>query len=1143
MSRVTMSWLGLVGGVAVIAAGAQAQQLGDQNLGRGPRFLLASASRAKPVRLDPSGTTVLRRQLSLRFDGTALKAALAEISTQAGLDLVYADDVLPATATVDLRAERITVAAALTDVLLNAGVDVVFTPDGRATLVRRPPVRQLGSIAGTVRDAATSAPLARATVLVVGTRTSAETDASGRYTLTGVAPGAHRLQARMLGYAAGDTVVDVPDGQEIVVNFQLRVSPFELSPVVAVGYGEQDKANLTGSVATAAGTEILKRPVAAVADALQGLAPGLTVIDRGGRPGDAGTFVFIRGRGTLNDQTPLLLVDGVRADMSNLTHLNADDVENISVLKDAASAAIYGARGANGVILVTTKRGANTGALKWSYDGYYGSQSVAHFPKRIGIRDYLTLINEARANAGEAQPYSAGYIDSTVMADRHVPGVDPLKYPDTDWLDVLWNPAPIQDHTLRLSGGTDLARFALSLSYMDQAGMLPNTAANRQGLRLNTDFAPNSRLRAGVDITLRRNWDLQPRDLGEALFRMFHDTPPTTVSKYPSEPATCPSPPATCIYGWSPNNRNPLAAAEASGRHTFNHLHATINTRADYQLLPGLALRGLASVYARSSRELDWQNLVVFRDYWNPTLIKRQYNPNFLWSTRTNELEAYLRGMAEYQGTRGDHAFGAMLGYEQTANDQEWTQGYRQNFYNNDVQQLRSGDPAVPRNDGTASAWRMRSGFGRLTYGWKGRYLFEANGRYDGSSRFAPGHRFGFFPSFSAAWRLSDEPFLRSVGDVGDLKLRGSWGRVGNNNVGNYPYWSLISLTQGYSFGDQLVIGAAQTTLANRDISWESTTMTDVGLDADLFKGRLSFTGDVYRKDTEGILYELAIPTLIGLNPSVQNVAKVRNSGWETAITYRAAAAGVNYSLGVNLTYNKNKVVSLRGTGPYFNDMFIIQAGLPIGTIFGLQADGLFRDSTEVVAHAYQTPLTGPGDIKFVDQNNDGVIDNKDRVPIGHDMPSYTVGATWTASYKGLDASVFWQGALDVDAYLEGALTEGPVWENYTTKEWLDHWTPTNLDAEMPRPRHQIHINHGPRSSFWVRDASYIKLKNAQIGYTLPAPVARRLNASSVRVYVSGQNLVTLAKVAFLLDPEFPSGRGTVYPQTRTVAFGASVQF
>ncbi|GAC1516843.1 MAG: TonB-dependent receptor [Gemmatimonadaceae bacterium] len=1005
---------------------------------------------------------------------------------------------------------------------------------GRLGIVAKPlrePVRdtaggdqQTGSVVGVVRADGGGAPIADVTVSISGSRLAALTNGDGRYLIVNVPVGSHRLVARRLGFRAADTTVVIDDGKETIADFRLRPTPVDLDAVVTIGYGQQTKVNLTGSVATVRGDELARRPVVRAADALQGTAPGLTVIDRGGRPGHSGSSLNIRGRGTINSSTsPLVLIDGVTGDINSL---NTDDIESISVLKDGASSAIYGARAANGVILVSTKRGSNTGGILTSYNAFYGVQSASNLPERIGVKDYLELINEAHVNANLAPKYSPGYIDSTV---RHL---DPLRYPDTDWLGVLWKSAPVQDHSLRFGGGNELARFALSTNYMEQQGMLPNAGANRYGLRFNSDFQPTPRIQTGIDLALRRTWDTESSAMGDALFRMFHDVPPTIVPRYPDG-----------TYGWSQNGHNPLAYAEAAGRHDQQYLHGTVTPKADFTLLPGLTLRTLAAVQAGSWKDETWRNETVFRDYFNPTVVRKVFSPNSLSQTRSSDLETYLRALLEYSTVFGDNSLTTMVGYEQTANDWEETGASRAAFYNNDLQQINAGDRAQDNTWGTARAWRLRSGFGRLNHVWRGKYLFEANARYDGSSRFARARRFGLFPSFSAGWRISEEPFMRHLGFINDLKLRGSWGKTGNHNVGEYAYYSLINLGASYPLGGALVPGAARNVLGNDGITWETTTIADMGIDAQLFQGRLSFTGDVYRKNTSGILITLPIPAAIGLSPPTQNAAKVRNTGWEAALTFRDAVRDVHYSLGLNFWDNVNQVVDLAGTGPYIDGRWLTKEGNSLGTIYGYQTSGFFQSLAEVQAAAKQHPSTGPGDLRFVDQNGDGKIDNADKVPIGNELPRYTFGSTWTASYKGFDASVFWQGVLKVDAYIEGALAEGPVWENYTTKEWLNHWTPTNPNATMPKPTLRLHINHGPVSSFWVRDASYIKLKNGQIGYTLPQSFAQRRGVRQMRLFVSGQNLLTFSKLAFLLDPEVPSGRGTVYPQTRTISVGTSLQF
>lgn len=981
-----------------------------------------------------------------------------------------------------------------------------------------------GQVTGTVTSE-TGEPLSGASVSVVGTASGALSGQDGRYNINGVPAGQQTIRATLIGFGEQTVSVAVTAGQAVQANFQLSSRAVELEGIVAVGYGTQRRANLTGAVASVTTEQLESRPVARVTEALAGTTPGLTVIQRSSQPGAQSIQFNIRGRGSIqNSTTPLVLIDGIEGDINQLNPL---DISAISVLKDASSAAIYGSRAANGVILITTKRGSATGGLQVSYDGYYGIQGVGTMPKAIGPRDYLSLINEALVNANLPPRYTEEYIENTAR------GVDPIQYPWTDWVDLLYDPAPIMDHTVGITGGNDLARFNLSLNYFDQHGMLPTTGANRYGLRLNTDYNITSRLTAGADLALRRNWYIESNNQGDVYFRIFHDTPPTVMGQYPDG-----------TYGWSRNNHNPLAYAREWGEVNRTMLNGTISGKLDYELLEGLAVRTQASARVDNWNYSNWRNQGEFRDYFDPTIVRRSIDTNFLDRRKSTETELYLRGLLDFSRLFGVHSVAATVGYDQTQFDWDEIRADRTIFYSNQLQEINAGDASRDNNWGSSQAWRLRSGFGRLSYGYDDRYLFEANARYDGSSRFAEGNRFGFFPSFSAAWRVSQESFF-NVPWISELKLRGSWGEMGNQNIGLYRYYGSVAFGQNYLFGETITNGAAKTDLANRDISWETTEMTDFGLDFELFNGRLAFTGDVYRKLTTGNLISLPIPDIIGLGAPTQNAASIENRGWEAALNWQDSFRDGTYSIGFNVSDNKNEVVDLRGTGPYINGIFITEEGLPLGTMWAYEADGLFVDQAEVDAHATQSPLTGPGDIKFVDQNGDNVINADDRVVVGNDLPRYTVGSNLGATWKGFDASLFFQGVLKVDAYLEGALVEGPVWENFTTSAWLDRWTTDNPNpnARMPRPALQVHHNFGDRSSFWVQDASYIKLRNAQLGYTLPPSITQRLKIDRMRIYLSGQNLLTFSEQDLLLDPEFPTGRGTVYPQTRTISFGTSVGF
>lgn len=991
--------------------------------------------------------------------------------------------------------------------------------------------QQEGTLQGRVTDASSGEPLPGVNVYLVGTTLGATTDVEGNYVIRQIPAGIYTVRASFVGYEPVSVdSVSIVEGQAVTLNFELKPQVVGLEEVVVVGYGTQRRIDVTSAVSVVAPEELQKRPVANLSEGLQGLVPGLTIIDRGGRPSDAGTMVYLRGRGSIyNNTTPLVLIDGVPG---SLNDVDEDDVESITVLKDAAATAIYGSRAANGVILITTKRGRQAQGLNVTYDGYVGIQNVAHLPDRVDIKYYLELINQAYLNVGLDPKYSEEYIERTARGD------DPLRYPDTDWLDIVFDPALIQDHNLTFSGGTDRLAALLSLNFMNQGGMIINTGAKRYSVRLNTDFKVSKRLNLSADLSLRKTWDKEPTQMGQVLYRMLHDTPPTVVARYPNG-----------VYGWSDNGHNPLAYAKESGLHERSYLFGLVNVKAEYKLTNDITLTGMSYWQGGTWNEKTFQNEAYFYDYWNPDRLRKFWSPNYLNQARNVDSEWYVRGMAEYNKEIGEHTFQLMLGYEQTSHEWNGMSGGREDFYNNELQEINVGDPNRDWVNGNSYEWRLRSGFGRIRYDYKDRYLLEVNGRYDGSSRFARGRRFGFFPSVSLGWRISQEEFMSNLDFINEFKLRASWGKTGNQSIvigGSeqyYPYWQVITLGHSYVLGDQLVNGAAQTQLANKEISWETTTTTGIGLDLELFNRRLRFVGDVYKKITDGILLNLPIMAIVGLDPAVQNAGKLQNTGWEFSLEWNDVWADNQgfYSIGVNLSDNKNKVVDLAGTGPYIDWIWYIGEGYPLGSMYGWLDCGLFQSEEQVKSYPVWHPETGPGDICYVDLNNDGVIDDKDKTVIGSDEPRYLLGVNLSASYKNIDVSAFFQGVLKVNVFTNGALVEGPYWENYTITEWYDVWTPDNPDGKMPAPRFRRTYNH-QASTFWVRDASYIKLKNLQIGYTLPESLVNRWGISRMRIYLSGQNVLTFTKYPYL-DPEVPSGRGTVYPQVRTFSLGITVNF
>lgn len=1017
--------------------------------------------------------------------------------------------------------------------------------------------QEQGTISGRVTDQA-GEPLSGVQLTIEGSNLSALSNAQGLYQITGVAAGDVLVRVTALGYATAERAVTVGIDETATADFSLEIAAIDLEGIVAVGYGTQQRVNLTGAVASVNSAEMAKQPVPTLTHALQGMSPGLQLLDGGNRPGRWETDLLIRGQGTLGRDPddpddrgdrgasrPLVLIDGVEGDMATL---DVNDVENISVLKDASSAAIYGSRAANGVILITTKRGAALGQPQITYSGYVGMQQITAWPDNVGAPTHMELRNLARTNmrnwctstgncnaADYDNTYTQGAIDSTRM------GVDPVLYPNTNWVDTQFDPAPIQDHSLRVSGGSETARYALSLDYMKESGLMASTGAKRYGVRLNTDFQPADRLSAGLDLALSRRWDIIPALDWNSTFYLIHDTPPTRIARYPDG-----------TWGLNLFGFNPIAYANESGDEQRWLNRGTVTGRLNYDLIAGgssrLEIQTLASVRYDNN---DWERYQTDDRYvadW-PT-GGSNWGPNELEQRDTEGLQTTLSAMLNFGQTLGGgaHDLSGILGYEQISSDSAEFRAWRQDFFNNDLRQLDVGNADTRGNGGFGSEWALRSVFGRVSYSFAGRYLFEANARYDGSSRFADGLRYGFFPSFSAGWRISEESFF-NVDWVDELKLRGSWGQLGNQQVPLYSYYSSLAIDQPYWFGDQVHDGAAITDLANEDLTWETTTATDIGFDATFLQGRLSLSGDLYHRKTEDILLALPIPDVIGRNAPFVNAGVVENKGWELAVGWRGTVSTVNYGIDFNLSDNRNEVVDLNGTGPYIDEEQVIAVGQPIGAWYGYEVDAdrpYFQKQEEIDNHAQPGGFTTrPGDLRFVDQNNDGIINEDDRVVFGDPNPRYMFGLNLNASWRNFDIAAFFQGVGKRDQFLQLGFIQGPVWENYTSEWHMDYYDAEldNQDARHPTYYAQENRNYYSVNSHWKLDGSFVKLRNLQLGYTLPSNVVERFGMEHMRLYVTGKNLWTHHNLGIDLDPEYPWVRADYYPQTRTFSIGTDISF
>lgn len=961
-------------------------------------------------------------------------------------------------------------------------------------------------------------PVEKATVTIRQTGKIALTDAAGDFSID--AERSSSLQVTAVGFKPVELVVT--SGTLAVT---LESQQETLDQVVVVGYSRQKKVNLTGAVSVVSGAEIVKRPVFNTTVALQGALPGVTVSQFNGIPG-AGAEIRIRGIGTLGNNNPLVLIDGVVAAFGDI---DPNNIESISVLKDAASASIYGSRAAAGVILITSKRG-KSGQMKVDYDAFVGVQQPVDRPKYLNAEGFMRMYNEALTNEGAAPKFTDDYINS-YMANS---AKDPDHYPNTDWQKATFTSGLQQQHNITLSGGNDRIRLLSAANYMEQNGIVYNSGFKRYSLRLNADFKASDKLNFQFDINMRRENTTLPSVGYAELFRQVYRVPPIYAAQF-SDGSWGP--------GWE--GGNPLAYSRAGGFNSTMGNTVLMNIQANYTPIKGLNLnfnyapRFYSDFVSNNSKRIEYYNVDT------KALLFANPNKNTLSNSHTNALNNYLKVQANYNKTVGLLDIDVIAGAEQTDNRNQGFSASRELTLFPDLVQLNAY-PALNQNlSGDASSWALRSLFGRVNLAASGKYLLELNARYDGSSRFAPDYkRFGFFPSLSAGWIVSKEKFLSGVDWLSLLKLRASWGFLGNQNIGDYPYISAFTIGQGV-FNGNIVSAAAQTVVANRKISWESTRVLNYGLNANFLRNRLSLEFDYYVKNTDDILLTLPIPSITGLSAGVQNAGSVENRGWDLQIGYNDRI-GKDFTFGFTgvLSDVRNKVLDLKGTGPYISGFQVTNVGQEIGALYGLQANGLFQTAADLTGAPTQFGTVKPGDIRYVDQNKDGVINANDRVVIGSRIPRYTYSGNFLLEYKGIEVTLFFQG---VGKY-NGLQIQDAAWAFFNAGGvrdiHLDRWSPTKTaeqNAAATYPRFFIsQTNNQQTSSYWVDDASFLKLKTVYIGYSLPRSILRRTPFSLFKVYVSGQNVKSWDKVPGY-DPEAPLGNPFNYPQVSSFVGGVKV--
>jgi TonB-dependent starch-binding outer membrane protein SusC len=920
-----------------------------------------------------------------------------------------------------------------------------------------------------------------------------------------------------------------------------------------VGYGTQQKKVVTGSIASVGAEEIASTSVLRVEQAMQGRTAGVQVTNLSGQPGEAPT-VRIRGAGTTGVASPLYVVDGLV--VGGIDYLNPGDIESIDVLKDAASAAIYGARAANGVVLITTKRGT-AGAMNLTYSFYQGIQNVTRTIDMLDANQYRMLMNEGASNAGLSVPFD----------------LDEVTLYNTNWQDELFvRNAPISSHEVSVTGGTDKSSYVSSLSRFSQQGIIGGDKSqfDRITARLNTRHKVNDFITFGNNLSYSHiitrgiasnssfngafssalNLDpltpvIEEREsvLGQAPFTTDpvvrnDDGEPYGISRYVGAEIV-----------------NPLALLEIqTGQTRVDKVVG--NVFGELELIEGLKFNtslgiDLAYVLGDSHRPLFFLNGAQLNT--EKTSVSKNIDRYFTW-----QWENY----ASYTRQIDDHNVSFLVGTTAQKENYENLSGFNAMVPVDDPRHvyLNMATDTVWTAFGGASHASLLSAFGRIMYDYKSKYAFNASIRRDGSSKFGANNRFGTFPSVGVSWMVSDEDFFPDLGPIEVVKLRASWGINGNDRIGNYRFVSTIDKSRGYIFGGGRAFGASPSFVENADVKWEESEQINVALDFGAFNNQLTGTMDYYVKTTRDLLEIIPIPAHVGNNPPVANVGSVENRGVEMSLNWRDYSGTVKYSVGVNAAYNQNKMTKIG------NDEGVLpgaswavagmvtraELGLPIGYFWGYKTDGIFQNQAEVFQHIgpggkMLQPVAKPGDVRFVDVNNDGVINADDRTMIGNPTPPWTFGMSATFDYNGWDLGFLITGTYGNDIF-NGMQRRDLRFTNRTV-DALDRWTGEGTSDKMPRYT-WIDANNNDRvSDLYIEDGSYVRLKNMQIGYTFPKSLLSRIKTDSWRIYVSAENLITLTNYSGA-DPEigamssFDIGidRG-IYPQARTFRLGTTVSF
>jgi TonB-dependent starch-binding outer membrane protein SusC len=1024
-------------------------------------------------------------------------------------------------------------------------------------------------IKGKVTDE-TGSGLPGVTVTEKGTMNGAITDVNGQFTVN-VKGDAAVLVFSFVGYAGLEEVV----GSRSIINVTLTPDVSSLNEVVVVGYGTQKKETITGSVASVKGSELVKSPVVNLSNSIAGRMAGVVAVNRSGEPGADGSAIRIRGSNTLNNGDALIVVDGIPNRAGGLDRINPNDIESVSVLKDA-SAAIYGSRAANGVILITTKRG-KTGKPQLSYSANQGYSQPTVIPKLTNAAQYVSMLNDldiyglpttewAAANTAYKSTGTYTRPDGTTRKapfsptdiQKYADGSDPWLYPNTDWYAAtLKNWSPQTQHNLQISGGTENVKYLASLGYQNQDGYYKKsaTAYQQYDIRLNLDAKINKYVDINVGLLGREEARNYPTRSAGAIFRMQMRGKPQQQAYWPNG---LPGPDIE-------NGENPVViTTDLSGydrqKQDYIQTNGAINVKIPW--IEGLKWTGTAAVDKRLGTRKLWQiPWTLYQqgsgfeaDGTTPKLVASKRGPAEpnLTQSYDDQLNILLGSVFSYEKQIGVHGLTALAGMNRETIDGNNFSAFRRYFISPALDQMFAGGDLERTNSGGGYETARINYFGRMAYNYKEKYLAEFLWRYDGSDRFPAKSRYGFFPGFMAGWVVSEESFMKNQNVFSFLKLRGSWGQLGNDQVNlpnsntpaTYQYLSTYGFNS-YILGDAEQKTLFETRLPNDNITWEVASNSNVGLEGQMMNGKVFFEMDYFSNYRSKILWfkNASVPQSTGITLPAQNIGEVSNRGFDFNIGYRGEKGDFKYNFSVNGGYAKNRI-EFWDEAPGAPE-WQRTTGKPMNTFMAYLYDGVFKDQADIDARTVDysaiVKTLRPGDMKYQDYNGDGKITPDDQVRTDNTtLPLFQGGINLGGQYKNFDLTILIQGAAGAKQYVSAG-EMGNI-GNYLLDMYENRWTIDNPSSEHPRIANRSDQYYSNNNTYWLRSSDYIRLKNFELGYTLPELVTKKIGSSSARIYLSGINVFTLDKLK-VFDPETASTTGQYYPQSRIMNMGLNIKF